>query len=610
MFLRSFILITALFNALGWGLSAAGWLNRTGYGVALGIALLAGIIWLKPGSGFACGSRGLSWGRVRGRFCRAYPLAFLLIAAIALASGLLFEPEHNDGLSFRLPRIFHWIHAQGWHWIETCDPRVNIRGAGFEWSALPGLLFTGSNRTAFLINFAGYLCLPGFIYGTYRRLGVAPRVAWNWMWILPSAYGLVLGASEVGTDLLLVVYALAALFFALRGVERRCFNDLALSMLSVSLLTATKQTVLPLALPWLAAIAPGWAILWREKGKTLAVSAVALAISVAFISWSNWQHTGDWSGLVTDKAIKTHLHPLLNFTGNTVLIVLQNLNPPLFPWRDDWLQWAQAWQHTPLGQVYTNNFETSYLWLPIRMNVTFATFGPGVFALLVVACLYHMGRRGLPARRLTSPQRCVLIAVVVACLVILVKTAMWQIGRHFLPYAFCVIPFLLGGAAQSVLVRRRWWHWLVQLQLAHVLLAVILIAPRSPLALLRGARELYISRAVQSSAKDAWIWEQIPASESVIGVIRSGIDAEVWLWQPLGSRQVIMVSPDTDAKTYDRLGIRYIVVSDYAMSELSLPLGRWMSQKECRPVSVIKEDYHPWYLVQRIKVDIRPQVRE
>lgn len=532
------------------------------------------------------------------------------MATIALASGLLFEPEHNDGLSFRLPRVLHWIYAQGWHWIETCDPRLNIRGAGFEWSALPGLLFTGSNRAAFVVNFAGYLCLPGLIYGTYRRLGVAPRVAWNWMWILPSGYGLVLGASEIGTDLLLVVYALAALFFALRGVERRSFNDLALSILSVSLLTATKQTTLPLLLPWLVALAPGWRILWSEKGKTLAVGAVALAISVAFISWSNWRHTGDWTGLVTDTAIKTHLHPLLNITGNTVLIILQNLNPPLFPWRDDWLQWGQAWQQTPLGQVYTNNFETSYLWLPIRMNVTFAAFGPGVFVLLAVACLVQVIWRRFPIRRLNSHQLAILLAVVTACLVILLKTAMWQISRHFLPYAICLIPFLLGGAAQSVLVRRGWWRGLVWLQFAHVLLALILIAPRSPLAISRGAREFYISRAVQSSATDAWVREQIPANESVIGVIRADIDAEVWLWQPIGSRKVMEVSPLADAKTYDRLGIRYLVVSDYALSERSLTLEQWMRRNECRPVAVIKEDYHPWHLVERIKVDIRPRLRE
>lgn len=598
MFLRLFILLTALLNALGWALSAVGCLNRIGYLVTCLVALAAFGAWFLPRFDWYGVRWDIGWRKWRRRYGHSYPLAYLLMVGIILASGLLFEPDHNDGLSFRLPRMLHWMSAQGWHWIDTCDPRLNIRGAGFEWSALPLLLFTGSNRSLFLVNFAAYLCLPGLIYGTYRRLGVARRVAWNWMWILPSAYGMVLGASNVGNDLLLVVYALAALCFALRGVERKNFNDLALSILSASLLTSTKQTALPLLLPWLVALAPGWPILWSEKRKSLAVGLFAIGISVAFISWSNWRHLGDWSGLVTDVAIKTHTNPFLNLSGNTVLLVLQNLVPPLFPWRDDWLQLAHQWQQTPLGQLYTNNFETSYLWLPIRMSATFAAFGPGIAGLFLIAWLYQIWKR-LPNRQRTPHQRAIMAAVIVACLVLLLKTSMWQISRHFLSYAFCLIPFFLTGTAQYTLVRQKWWCWFVALQFAHVLAALILIAPRSPIAAWGIAPEFYLSQAVQTPKSDAWVRRYLPASEPVIGVIRTDIDTETWLWQPPGTRRIIDCRARTDAADYDRKGIHLIVVSSEALEAAKLTLDQWLEQNGCTLITTVRMSYHPWFLARR-----------
>lgn len=598
MFLRLFILITALLNALGWLLSIVGGVNRTGYLVTLlpAAAVLAFWLWRRVDwYALPWTMLGKKWWH---RYSRSYPLAFVLIATLVLASGGLFEPDHNDGLCFRLPRMLHWLVAQGWHWIDTNDPRLNIRGAGFEWSALPLLLFTGGNRALFLVNFAAFLCLPGLIYGTYRRLGVARRVAWNWMWILPSGYGLVLGASNIGNDLLLVVYALAALGLALRGVERRSFADLTFSILAASLLTATKQTALPLLLPWLVALAPGWPVLWREKGKSGAVIALALGISVAFISWSNWQHTGDWSGLVTDTAIKAHQNPLLNFTGNTALITIQNLVPPVFPWRDDWLQLARQWQQTPLGQLYTANFETNFLWLPIRMNATFAPLGPGVFGLLLIACGYAVWRR-LPSPVLTRYQKAVRAAVIVSCLVLLLQTAMWQISRHFLAYAFCLIPFFLIGDAQSRLVRSRTWRWLVILQFAHVLAALLFLAPRSPLAALGLAPDFYLSQAVQTPASDAWVRRYLPASARTVGVIRSEIDAETWLWQPPGSRRIIDCPLEMSAADYERRGIEYIVISSEALEAGKISLDQWLERHRCTLITTIRMSYHPWYLVRR-----------
>ena len=87
---------------------------------------------------------------------------------------------------------------------------MNDRACGMEWLSAPVLLFTGSTRGLFLLNFLPFLLLPGLVFSIFTRLGVRARVAWQWMWLLPTGYNFILQAGGIANDTFPTVYALAA----------------------------------------------------------------------------------------------------------------------------------------------------------------------------------------------------------------------------------------------------------------------------------------------------------------------------------------------------------------------------------------------------------------
>src|SRR5208282_1112074 len=181
---RLWILLSALLVGSGWILSALHELNRAGYLAILVVPFVA-VVWRWR--------RWLSWASVRRlpgkglrRFRRPAPLLFLSLALMALAGGALYAPTNGDSDAYRIPRILHWLAHQQWHWIHTEDFRMNIGGCGWEWLAAPLILFTHSDRLLFLINWLPYLMVPGLVFSVFTRLGLRPRVAWWWAWLLAS----------------------------------------------------------------------------------------------------------------------------------------------------------------------------------------------------------------------------------------------------------------------------------------------------------------------------------------------------------------------------------------------------------------------------------------
>ena len=61
------------------------------------------------------------------RFRKPFPLAFLILAVMAFLGGALYAPTNYDALSYRLPRVLHWLAENQWHWIHTIFPRLNQR---------------------------------------------------------------------------------------------------------------------------------------------------------------------------------------------------------------------------------------------------------------------------------------------------------------------------------------------------------------------------------------------------------------------------------------------------------------------------------------------------
>src|SRR5207245_1355240 len=212
----------------------------------------------------------------------------------------------------------------------------------------PLLLFTRSDRELFLLNFIPFLLLPGLVFSLFTRLGVRPRVARQWMWLLPTGYTFLLQAGSAGNDAFPTVYALAAVDFACRAWVSRRPTDLWHSVVAAALLTGAKASNLPLLLPWAVALVPLLLSKQRVPRRStldarhwsLLPLLIGLALLVSFLPTAilNVRYCGDWSGLALERSGMDMKNPLVGLWGNSSLFLLDNLVPPFFPAASWWNQ--------------------------------------------------------------------------------------------------------------------------------------------------------------------------------------------------------------------------------------------------------------------------------
>src|SRR6185436_17729541 len=166
-------------------------------------------------------TRVFSLPKARRRFSRWLPGCFVVLAFLMFLSGALYAPTNHTGLTYRIPRVLQWLAHGQWFWIETPNYRMNDRACGMEWLSAPILLFTKSDRLLFLLNFIPLLLLPGLLFSVFKQLGVRPKVAWWWMWLLPTGYNFLLQGGSIANDTFPTVYGVAALDFACRAWKTR-----------------------------------------------------------------------------------------------------------------------------------------------------------------------------------------------------------------------------------------------------------------------------------------------------------------------------------------------------------------------------------------------------
>src|SRR5438445_1846344 len=254
-FVKLWLWISVLASVAGWTLSTVGELNRTGYTIFFVVAAL--MLWIaRKRLQLFSAHRGSGWKKFWRRFRRPLPLAFAFLTLLVLLGGMLYPPTNHTALTYRLPRVLQWLAHGHWFWIHTSNYRMNDRACGIEWLSAPLLLFTKSDRGLFLLNFIPFLLFPGLVFSFFTRVGVRPRVAWQWMWLLPTGYTFLLQAGSTGNDTFPTIYALAGLDFACRAWASRRASDLWHSALAAALLTGAKASNLPLLLPWFVALLP------------------------------------------------------------------------------------------------------------------------------------------------------------------------------------------------------------------------------------------------------------------------------------------------------------------------------------------------------------------
>ena len=101
------------------------------------------------------------------RFRRPWPFCFAVLSIAIFAGAILYPPSNHTALSYRTPRVLHWLAEGHWYWIHTPDYRMNNRACGIEWLSAPLLLFTRSDR---LIPVAQLFAVPAFARADIQRL--------------------------------------------------------------------------------------------------------------------------------------------------------------------------------------------------------------------------------------------------------------------------------------------------------------------------------------------------------------------------------------------------------------------------------------------------------
>jgi hypothetical protein len=629
---RLWIWISVFASAAGWTLSAFGQLNRTGYGIcfiAFVIFLIAGRkqLDLFPAAKSFCLKKFLR------RFRRPLPLCFAALAVLIFLGGAIYPPSNYTGLNYREARVLQWLAYGHWLWIHTPNFRMNDRACGFEWLTAPLMLFLKSDRALFLLNFIPFLLLPGLVFSIFTRLGVRARVAWQWMWLLPTGYDFLLQAGSIANDTFPAVYALAAVDFAARAWSSRRTADLWHSILAAALLVGAKASNLPLLLPWAILIFPMLPLLRRKIAVTLPIILLAALVSFLPTAILNIHYLGDWSGLSIEHKGMDMKNPVVGVCGNALLLMFNNFLPPLSPFAGWWNLNALAILPHFIVAPMSANFEQGFQAIGELPTEDWTGIGFGVSVLLLVS--FIAGRVTGGKWQVASPEklsvmspvtrhlppafsRLVLVAPWIALLAYGMKTGMVTPQRLVAPYYFLLAPLLLIGAGQSQIIRRCWWHLLAGgvLVLAFV---VLILSPDRPLwpaktilsrlsAQHPGQRQ--IARAlkvytVYSERSDplACVRNLLPPEIQTVGFIGTTDDTDISLWRPFGGRRVEHFLL-TDPPEQIRQQVQYVVVGGENLKEQDATLDAWLQKSGAELVATtnatvkISEGLQSWYVVR------------
>ena len=579
-FYTFWILLTSWLVCSGWVLSALRELNAVGYLASL--LLFGGLFiwWMRCCGSSLQGVRAGLFTRLRRRFRRPLPFIYLLLLVLILMGDLLYAPTQYDGLCYRVPRMLHWLSEGHWHWIHSGDNRLNISAVNHEWMTLPLLAILRSDRWFWIPNLISFALLPGLIFGMFRELGVTPRAAWSWMWLLPAGFCFVTQAGSIGNDLTAVPFALASVYFAMRA-RRGCYRDLVLAVLSVAMITGIKGSNIPLVLPALVAAIPALHLLRRKPFTSLTVLLVAVMVSFLPTALSNQLHTGHWSGDRENLSGMRITSPSAGLLGNGIMLTEGAFQPPVLQQKG----MATALVTRCLGEKRLKalkeafpRFNSSLDEIPIEEA---SGLGMGVtFALLAGIILQFRAPRGMPAGNLFS--KIVLLSGGIALGGYMIKMGSESASRLLMPY----YPIVLAGfwvllvRLQNV-VRLSAWRWFACLG-ALMAVPVLILSPARPLwpaltilgrldskarfPLLQRAVQVYTTYRGRHDALGA-IRDSLPAGVQIIGLVDGGGDLESGLWWPLGSRRVMHLLPNESPNDVRASGVQVLCASERVLKD-------------------------------------------
>jgi len=559
-FVKGWILVSTWASLVGWSLSLSGHFNQTSYTwslLFLGLAL--SLLWGKTNF---LRSKAFFYPicflkRLRENPFKPYywlPLLFIFVAFLTLAGGILYPPSNYDALSYRLPRILHWLDAGHWCWIDTPNTRQNYSAPGFEWLMTPLLVFFKTDRLFFFINWISFLLLPGLLFRTFRLTGISAKSCWWWMWLLPLGYGYVLQSGSIGNDAFATVYALASVCFVLSADKREKFSDFGWAILSVALLTGTKGINLPLALPWFVAMLLRYRVWISNIPKLLPWTAIALMISFVPTAVLNHKYTGSWSGDPTNQGRMNLSSPPAGLLGNSLMLGYYSLQPPLLFSPSKTNNLMSSLIPTELKGWLLERFPRFELKMGEIPMEESAGIGIGLTACL--ALWIFKGRRSPMPFCIVREQPWFFLGMagLGSLLFYMAKMGSESTARLLLPYYpfLLLLPLGFYRSPKQPIPKIRW----IFLFFASWVILPLILSPARPLfpvqklltSLGDNPRFTRVCDVYQAYRQRSNCWDPIltivPPDIKTLGFFSHGDDLEAPLWKPLGRRKIISISQE------------------------------------------------------------------
>jgi len=609
------LLYAAACSAGGWILSWLQVLNPVGY-IFLHGGFLAGVLWL-----YRCPQPCLGWviRKLRLRFFpkkrshegsfslrRLLPFSFLVLASLSLLAGLLHAPNNYDALTYRIPRVMHWLQHEGWHWIHTDNARMNTRATGFEWLMAPQLSALKTDRLIFLVNWFSFLLLPGLLFSFLRSLGATGRSAWLWMWAFPLGLGYVLQASGIANDSFATAYALVAIVRGMGFIRHGRRRDFGFALLAAALTSGTKASNLPWLLP-IGTLLIWGLIRWRRRIMVFIPWSLPLLILAGLTSflptaWMNHRHCGDWTGTSLEGArfVKS---PWVGLVGNGLQILAQNFSPPVFPGagaRDQSLV-----EHLPKSLLVPlrQNFESSFRLGLGELPTEASGLGLGLSLCLLLAAFLGRSHGGQRKPSFFGPARLMFWLGPLSLLWFLSKSALAGVSRVILPYFPLAMAPIMAMEEGCRLLQSRIFKGLVLFSFLSALGAVIL-DPSKPLwpaqrilshpVCLPWLEKIRVRafEVYQNYSQRAEVYRParalLPPGTTRLGFFNGTDDPVASLWKPYGTLRVEEVTSEETTADLQRRGLSLVLSGEKAILERrGQTLDQWQSFLGAIPIGKV-----------------------
>jgi hypothetical protein len=579
VWLGHWIILGASCSIAGWLLSAIDQLHAGGLLAAIPatwflMARLAGL----PLPGWQPSRASRKWWK---RCSKPLPASFLGISLLSLIAGALHAPNNFDALIYRMPRVVHWLMADGWEWIPTTKNNLNTRSTGFEWWTAPMFSILRTDRLIFLINLISFLFLPGIFFSLMRNMGVAARVSRLWMWLLPTGYCFAFQAASVGNDLLTAFFAVAAFDYGFRWRNNRDHTSLTLALLACAMMTAVKPVTLPLLLPFTVLFFGMWKHLVQRWLTTALLVTPLLLSSFVPTAAINIHRCGDWTGAAAEDQKLGSVEPLVGIATNTVNTIIQNVCPPVFPFAKAWN--ANFIKLFPASYIEANHrsFEAGGAEFSLAdfQGEETAGIGCGLTLLLGFSWLSRLfvgnpstikSNRAFPLRPWLIMAACFSVAL----LAYFSRAGMSTVGRHIAPFYPFFFALALAGNFHLSVIRTPLWKWAAGMAVASSL-AMIIVLPSRPLwpaaRMLAGINEQ--SPAILKRAKSGYdvylgradalgpLRDALPGDCATVAYLSHSSSPELPLWKPYMKRRLRHVQLSEKADDIRKMGITHMVLN-------------------------------------------------